>query len=81
ANLVNFGIIPLTFRSESDYNKVTQGTRVELDDIRARLTEGREVLLKISDTGETIPLSYSFTEKQTAMLLAGGALNYMATNR
>lgn len=40
ANLINFGILPLTFEDEGDYNFCDQGDRIELPDIKKRLTSG-----------------------------------------
>lgn len=68
ANLVNFGIVPLTFRNMDDYDKVTQGDRVaiEVSDL-----EG-DLFLEVK--GERIPLAPAFEPKDIPVLKAGGAM-------
>ena len=73
ANLVNFGIVPLTFRSMDDYEKVSQGDRVAID---VSDLEG-ELFLEVD--GEKIPLQPAFEPKDVAVLKAGGALPYFKT--
>ncbi|MFZ1576074.1 MAG: aconitate hydratase [Chromatiaceae bacterium] len=68
ANLVNFGIVPLTFRNMDDYDKVTQGDRVaiEVSDL------GGDLFLEVK--GERIPLAPAFEPKDIPVLKAGGAM-------
>lgn len=76
ANLINAGIIPLTFAEESDYDKIAQGDELSLPDIRSRLKNGDEVILKNLTKNEEYKLKYDFSERQTDMLLLGGLLNF-----
>ncbi len=76
ANLINAGIMPFTFANESDYDKISQGDELCLPDIRNRLENGKEVVLKNLTKNEEYKLSYDFSERQRDMLLAGGLLNY-----
>ncbi len=76
ANLINAGILPLTFANESDYDKVSMWDVICLPDISKRLKDGKEILLLNETTGDTIPLYANFTKRQADMLLAGGLLNY-----
>ncbi len=76
ANLINFGIIPLTFANEADYDRVAQGTRVTLPDIAARLRAGQPVVLELPD-GTQLPLAHALTPRQVTIILAGGLLNSM----
>ncbi len=75
ANLVNFGIVPLTFDNIEDYDRISQGDRVSID---VSDLEG-ELVLKIN--GETIPLQAAFESKDVAILKAGGALPYFKASR
>jgi aconitate hydratase len=68
ANLVNFGIVPLTFQDMADYDKIRQGDHVALD---VSNLEG-ELCLEVN--GEKIPLVPAFEPKDTAVLQAGGAM-------
>lgn len=73
ANLVNAGILPLTFQNPADYGRLAQGERLLLSGIDAGLDSG-EITLTAA-CGE-IRLRCAFTERQKAMLRAGGLLNY-----
>jgi aconitate hydratase len=77
ANLINAGIMPLTFKNEEDYDKVNQGDMLRLDDIYAGMDSG-EILLTNVTTGEAYPLVCSFTDRQKEILKAGSLLAYVA---
>ena len=76
ANLINAGILPLTFADEADYDNVSLGDELCLPDVRQRLEDGQPLELYNRTTGKTIPLCHHFSERQIAMLLAGGLLDY-----
>lgn len=76
ANLVNAGIIPLTFVNEADYDRVDQGDELELKGIRAAIESSGSVQLTNLTKGETYELAYELSDRQREMLLAGGLLNY-----
>ncbi|MHB9024519.1 MAG: aconitate hydratase [Armatimonadota bacterium] len=78
ANLINFGILPLTFADEADYDRVKQGATVTIPDIAARLRAGKplELLIK-GEEKAPIPLAHTLTPRQIDIVLAGGLLNYM----
>ncbi len=75
ANLINFGILPLTFSNEADYDVVGANEKVEINGIKAALMKGSDLLLKTSG-GKTVTLKYSLSARQRDILLAGGMLNY-----
>ncbi len=75
ANLINAGILPLTFANPDDYDKVTQGDELELVGLDSAIISG-DVVLNNKTTGESIKLCCSFSERQVAMLKAGGLLKY-----
>ena len=75
ANLINAGIMPLTFKNPEDYDKLNQGDKLTLTDIFSGMDKG-EITLKDETTGESFPLSCSFTDRQKAILKAGGLLEY-----
>lgn len=76
ANLINAGIIPLTFANEADYDRISLGDRLVLSDVRGRLTRREPLVLKNETTGEEIALNANFSDRQIDMLLAGGLLDY-----
>ena len=75
ANLINAGILPLTFADPADYDALQPGARLRIDDIRAGMAAGS---LTLTDTaaGKAYSVVCSLTERQQAILLAGGLLNY-----
>ncbi|OEU60984.1 MAG: aconitate hydratase [Desulfobacterales bacterium C00003104] len=75
ANLINCGIIPLTFAREEDYEKISQGDEIEISSIKTRLKE-KEIMMKNRTRDISIPLLCRLSERQESILLAGGLLNY-----
>ena len=73
ANLINAGILPLTFENEADYDLVAQGDNLTLSGVREGLVNGK-ITLCVAD--KEISLVCSFTERQRDILLAGGLLPY-----
>lgn len=74
ANLVNAGILPLTFETPEDYDTLEQDAVLRLTDIRAGMERGRLEAVE-ETTGKTIRLLCSLTDRQRRMVLAGGLLN------
>ena len=75
ANLINAGIMPLTFKNPEDYDKLTQGDTLTLTNVFEGMDKG-EITLLDETTGESFTLSCSFTERQKAILKAGGLLSF-----
>ena len=75
ANLINAGIMPLTFKNADDYDKLTQSDVLKIDNIYAGMDSG-EMTLENKTSGESYELVCSFTERQKAILKAGGLLSY-----
>ena len=75
ANLINSGIMPLTFKNPEDYDKLSQGDKLTLTDVFSGMDKG-EIVLKNETTGESFVLVCDFTERQKAILKAGGLLAY-----
>ena len=75
ANLINAGIMPLTFKDPEDYEKVNEGDTLSLSGVYAGMESG-EITLKNETTGAKITLTCSFTDRQAAILKAGSLLSY-----
>lgn len=75
ANLINAGILPLTFENPADYDALQPGAQLRIDGIRAGMAAGR-LLLTDTAAGKSYPVVCGLTERQQAILLAGGLLNY-----
>ena len=77
ANLINAGILPLTFKNAEDYDKITQFDDLELPNIRASIANGAEaVVLKNKTTGETYDVVPMLSGRSRDIILAGGLLGY-----
>ncbi|MBR4019863.1 MAG: aconitate hydratase, partial [Firmicutes bacterium] len=77
ANLINAGIMPLTFKYPCDYEKVNQGDMLKLSGVYSGMDCGEMTLTNVT-TGEDIPLVCSFTDRQKDILKAGSLLAYVA---
>ena len=75
ANLINNGIMPLTFENEADYDRISQGDRLELPGIRQAVEAGNEkITLRNATKGEEYTMLLPLTERQKQMILAGGLI-------
>ncbi len=77
ANLINFGIIPLTFKTETDYDQIDSGDELEIPDVRKVLTENKPMVVKNITKGKHFEVNYELSERQRNILLAGGMLSYI----
>lgn len=75
ANLINAGILPLTFADPEDYDALQPGAQLRIDNIRAGMAAG-SLTLTDKAAGKSYPVVCGLTERQQAILLAGGLLNY-----
>ena len=75
ANLINAGIMPLTFKNADDYDKLNQDDTLTLSNVFEGMDNG-EIILKNETTGDSYTLVCSFTDRQKAILKAGGLLAY-----
>ncbi len=71
ANLINFGIVPLTFVNKEDYDKTGKGDHFEID--LTTLETGRITLKNLTKKIE-IPLTHSLSQTEIEELKAGGKL-------
>lgn len=76
ANLINFGILPLTLKTESDYEAIEQGDSLEIPDVKKAITTSATVTIKNTTKDTQINATHDLTPRQTQILLAGGLLNY-----
>lgn len=77
ANLINAGILPLTFVNEADYEKINQGDEIVLADVRADVEADMSKLTVVNKTtGAEIPVLCELTGRTKDIILAGGLLDY-----
>jgi len=76
ANLINFGIIPLTFKNPDDFEKIAEGDDIEILGFADGIAGKEELTLKDNTNGAEVTLVLAATTRQREILLAGGLLNY-----
>ena len=74
ANLINAGILPVTFSNPEDYDRLEQGAKLTISNIVKGMEEGK--LTVTDETGFAFQVVCNLTDRQRAILLAGGLLNY-----
>ena len=75
ANLINAGILPLTFANPEDYDALEQDHVLQLNDLRSGMAGGKITVLDVT-TGKEITAMCDLSERQQKILLCGGLLNY-----
>ncbi|MBQ9747405.1 MAG: aconitate hydratase [Clostridia bacterium] len=80
ANLINFGIVPMTFCDPADYDKIAEGDALEIVGFANAVESADTLILRDKTNGVEVPLTLSLTPRQRAILSAGGLLNYTRAN-
>ena len=75
ANLVNFGILPLTLTDPRDYGRLKQGDTLRIAQVREVLRQGKPLTVVNLSQGYEFQVRYDLSERQVQMILAGGLLN------
>lgn len=78
ANLINFGILPLTLVNPADYDELTLGDELILDQVRIRLAQRSTLWIENTSKGKKFEVAHDLTGRQVQIVLAGGLLNYIA---
>ncbi len=79
ANLINFGILPLTFVNPDDYEKMDRDDEIVVEKVDEQVKAGSRVKVKNVSKGVEIEMEHPLQGKQVEVLLAGGALNHAAS--
>jgi aconitate hydratase len=77
ANLINFGIIPLTFGDGSDYELINLNDELEFDNLKKIIASNSELFAK--GASKTMKVCFDLTARQKEMIFAGGLLNWIKT--
>jgi aconitate hydratase len=82
ANLINFGILPLEFQTPADFEMLSQGTPLAIDNVITVLKDGsKSIEAAAGKDKKGISLKMDFTPRQRQVILAGGLLNYIRSNQ
>ncbi|MDZ7358637.1 MAG: aconitate hydratase, partial [candidate division KSB1 bacterium] len=76
ANLINFGILPLTFQDPADYNKLEMGDRLRIQNVIASLRANKPLVIENLTRKVNITAVYDLSERAKEIIIAGGLLNY-----
>jgi aconitate hydratase len=77
ANLINFGIIPLTFKTETDYDEIESGDEIQIPNIRTVISNDEPLIVKNLTKKKDFEVNYKLTQRQRNIILAGGMLSYI----
>ena len=76
-NLINFGILPLTFVNPGDWDEIVEGDILRLPDITKAIRTGNEITVLNETDNETILVQHTLSKRQVEMVLAGGLINLL----
>lgn len=76
-NLVNFGILPVTFVHEEDYDKLEQGDVLVFTDLRKKIQQGNEFNISVKGKGLEIMVRHTLSGRQIEMMVKGGLINWV----
>lgn len=76
ANLINAGIVPMTFENEADYDKIDQGDELKIENIGSQIASSDTIKVTDVTKGFDFNCKVNFSQRQKDMLYAGGLLNY-----
>lgn len=80
ANLINSGILPLTFAYAADYEKINQGDVLKLKDLRADVADSDIIKIYNETQNYSFEVKLDVSERLRKVLLCGGLLNYTKEN-
>ena len=76
SNLINAGVLPLTFVDENDYDKISLGDELVLPDVKKLIENGEDIVVENKTKGTKIMAKCELTDRTKAIILAGGLLDY-----
>jgi aconitase A len=79
ANLINFGVLPLVFRHPADYDGIEADDRLSAANWREAVAQAETIVVRNERSGAAIACTCELSEKQTAVVLAGGLLNHITS--
>ena len=75
ANLINFGIVPAIFKNEADYDAIKAGDRLRAENVHGQLAKGNVLTIQNVSNNTSFPVLVELSNRQRAILLAGGLIN------
>jgi aconitate hydratase len=81
ANLINFGILPLRFVAESDYERLNPGDVLEIANVRQAIRAGNQITVRNVTQGYEFTARHDLAPRQVDIALAGGLLNQVRSSQ
>ncbi|RSL34895.1 aconitate hydratase [Salibacterium salarium] len=76
-NLINFGILPLTFADPRDFDQLEQGDTLELKNVRETIQDSKELTAVVKDKNKEIRVLHALSDRQVDIMLTGGLINWV----
>ena len=76
ANLINAGILPLTFKNENDYDNIALNDELVIENLISSVKEGKNIIITNKTTGKIIECECELSERAKKIVLAGGLLSF-----
>ena len=80
SNLINAGILPLTFKDAADYDKIKLGDMLELPNVKEEIANASDITVVNKTTGDTVVAECELSDRTRAIIIAGGLLDYTKEN-
>lgn len=80
-NLVNFGILPITFVDEADYDRLEQGDILKINDVKDKIMNSQEFYVEIKGKDRPILVRHAMSDRQLDVMVAGGLINWVKANQ
>jgi aconitase A len=79
-NLINFGILPLTFENPDDWDRIAQGDILVIQDVRQTIQAGTRLTVVNETENEEYKVVQRMSERQLQMVLQGSLINVVRNN-
>ncbi|MDY0407006.1 aconitate hydratase [Virgibacillus sp. 179-BFC.A HS] len=80
-NLVNFGVLPVTFVNEADYDLIEQGAILQVSGLRDKIMQGNQFELQVKGSKHHITVAHALSERQKEIMLKGGIINWVKSRQ
>lgn len=77
-NLINYGILPLVFANQQDYDCLNLGDNIRLEGLRTKLLEDKILVVENKDKNLKIKVTHDLSQREVDIVLSGGLLQYIS---
>lgn len=75
-NLINYGILPLEFTRPEDYDEISQGDLLIMNNVHEAIAHNEDIKVINKSRKKEIVVTYRLSARQREIVLAGGIINY-----